>query len=71
MIIELDEPLRLLIQKLTQCQDSKTGDRLFFGVIRVVFDREGQARLFVEETTWETESGDKIDTNALRGENRA
>lgn len=54
-----------LIQKLSRCCDSQTGTQSFMGVVRLDF-LDGVPTFQVEETTWETESGDRINTQAMR-----
>jgi hypothetical protein len=70
MIIDLSDELTQLVQKLQHCQDSKTSARRFYGNVRLdyVVDTTGEvaAVLTVEETVWETESGDSINTSSLR-----
>jgi hypothetical protein len=61
-MIALDDALQTLIHKLTHCQDSKTLEQIFIGAIKVQVRADGVAVLCVEETTWETPSGDLINT---------
>lgn len=63
--IVIDAALVTLIAKLRHCQDAKSGDRVFLGTIRVAY-RDEIAVLLVEETVYETENGDVINTAMLR-----
>lgn len=64
--IEIHPDLRALLMKLRHCQDSRTSTQSFVGAIRVEIV-EGIPVLHIEETVWDTtDSGDKINTNALR-----
>lgn len=65
-LIVLDDALRTLVLKLTRCQDSKTSEQTFIGAIKVQVRADGVAVLCVEETTWETPSGDAINTAWIR-----
>ena len=65
MDVVISEELVELIQKLSRCCDSKTGAQSFMGVVRLDF-LEGVPTFQIEETTWETESGDRINTQSMR-----
>lgn len=60
-LVELTPELRTLVGKLMHCQDSQTGEQIFIGSIKVEVIH-GVAFLAIEETTWETPSGDVINT---------
>ena len=61
----VSDQLQQLVAKLSHCQDSKSGAQVFTGVIRVSITEDGAA-LEVEETTWESESGEPINTKHIR-----